>query len=324
MINLGSSIFECETLFLQPSWHCAKSCSACYVKEKEHQFGSEEMSLDLWRQLLIDIMICKNPQVSQVTMALDTLPAIMPRLIKMRSIAWTYLDLMRSATADPTVEYHMTVNCINDLRTYEISRGHERLNLLSISNINKIEDIAEARAIFPKARINWNILSGSFVKKSPEQIKEILVHVDQAYLLLHKAPLGMQGHDYLSWQNAFFLLAQLRSKEEELIPQIDNACPIPNIFNKVIYDGCMQDSWNYIKDKKMGRPATGCSSNVNRFQIWPDGRVTGCAYNSHEQYGIKAITREDITSNLRDARTRYEFDRCTIYRKEKLVSIHTL
>jgi hypothetical protein len=323
MINLGSDVFECETLFLQPTWTCAKNCPGCYVKEKEHIFGSEEMSLEKWSTIFFNIFLSKKQiKTNQVTMALDTLSLEGVEVaFKMLTLAETFLS---SAKNKGDTQAHMTVNCVNDLFGYKLQLNNsdcENIDLLSISNINNTSDIEKVRKIFPNAKINWNILSGSLIKKSPEDIKSILTHVDQAYLLLHKAPLGHQGHDFASWQEAMALIRKLAHEWDVGLP--DESCSINPYNNKIILDGCMQDAWNHIKANKFGRSTEGCSSNVSRFQIWPDGRVTGCAYNSHQRFGKKAESMADIVDNLRDARTRYEFSDCTIplLGRSKLVTI---
>lgn len=322
MINLESKTFETEVLFLQPTWSCGKNCPGCYVKEKEYKFGSEEMSLKDWILLLHDILITQDYiKTNQVTLALDTIPhGNAETAIKMYYIAEKFVNIHQSKAKD--LQVHLTVNCANDLRSYFPTGPKNNIDLLSISNINNLDDIQFARQVFPKAKINWNILSSSLIKKDPKDIKQILAHVNQAYLLLHKAPLGHQEHDWDSWQKAFFLIAELRAGQEE-VPETSDSCLVPNLFDKIIFDGCVRDAWNYAKDKKFGREAFGCSSNVSRFQIWPDGRVTGCAYNSHEQYGKKVESFSDIVNNLRDARTRYEFHHCTIpqFGREKLIEI---
>ncbi len=315
MINLASQVFESEIIFLQPTWFCKKSCPACYVKEKQDKFGSEHMPEDLWSALIDDIVVYGHKiRTNQVTMALDTLSSKEDEYTLMYQIARDYMRAIRCKSFSyKGPQKHLTVNCVNDLEEYTNSELFEQLDLISVSNINSLADIKLIRERAPWAKINWNILSSSLIRKSQEQIIEILTHVNQAYLLLHKAPLGKEGHDFDSWNKALDVIDQINYKFS-IGDRLDNlldfdgpeVCPVPNPASKIVIDGCIQDAFNF---RKTGE---GCCSNISRFQIWPDGRVTGCAYNSHERYGKFAKSVDDVVDNLREARERYEFDRCTI------------
>ena len=215
------------------------------------------------------------------------------------------------------ISRHLTVNCIKDLEEYNercnAPSGWHNINLLSISNINSPDDIKRAKSICKNAKINWNVMSGSLLKMDIEKIKSIVRYVDQVYLLLHKAPLGSSGNQVATFLHSLNIIDKLKDNS----PQVDNACQIPDLASKFRLDGCMQDANKYINT------GNGCSANISKFQIWPDGRVTGCAYNSQFTYGKQANTIEDIVSNLIDAKQRYEFSKCTIptelvkYRRDK-------
>lgn len=305
MINIGSSIFECETLFLQPTWSCAKNCIGCYVKEKESKFGSEEIDFRIWLELLSRIDTDNNIKANQITLALDTLPKDQwsDSYSKMYDIAQLYKSIIRNRYGE-NVKYHLTVNAVSDLEQYTQSELYEGLDLISVSNINNLDDIKLIKQCAPHTKINWNVLASTLVKKPVDQIKEILTHVNQCYLLLPKAPLGLDGHDFSSFLHAVGIMVR---DLKAVTPESDSTwCAVPGLGDKIHIDRCMIDGLEY------GKEGTGCASNISRFQIWPDGRVTGCAYNSHNQYGKKAESFQDILDNLFDARTRYEFNSCTI------------
>ncbi len=73
-----------------------------------------------------------------------------------------------------------------------------------------------------------------------------------------------------------------------------------NVRNKVSVDGCLQDTIKYTKT------GFGCSSNVSRVQVWPDGSVTGCPY-AFSSDGPIGKTAEDILDNIISARKQYDF-----------------
>jgi hypothetical protein len=310
--------FKANAIFLQPTWSCAKNCNGCYVKEKESKFGSEEMDYSIWTWIFQDMIQYRagnnrNIDTKQITLALDTLPKTSARH-KMQEIANSYLSYVAEEYDDrhdlgfeKRTEYHMTVNSVHDLEQYDFYHN-KALDLVSISHLNNADEIYTIKDYFPNAKINYNVMSGDFAKqvksKGIDHVKAILRNVDSVYYLLHKAPMGLEGHDF----NAFFEgLAAINLFKNPPQQQTDGqACPVPDLASKFIFDGCMNDA------KYFSKTGYGCSANVSRFQIWPDGRVTGCAYNSHNQYGKFAESFDDVLDNIRDAKTRYEFSTCTI------------
>jgi hypothetical protein len=93
-------------------------------------------------------------------------------------------------------------------------------------------------------------------------------YADSVYLILHKQPLGdSQDLDMLDyWLEALQILPD--STMGELIP-----------------DGCVHDA---VKKETTG---LSCSAGIGKVQVWPDGSVTGCPYDSkrvvnetHEEY----------------------------------------
>jgi len=308
VINQDSSKFQANNIFLQPTWNCAKNCPGCYVHEKENKFLAQQMNLHAWQHLIVDIVGGREYiQTNQVTFALDALPTGHDNLdapstrANMKSIAAKYLECMAYYKSSD-IECHITTNHINDLRNYHFGMAIQNLDLLSISNILSIEQIEKARELAPGAKINWNVTSGDFVSQVKRQgwneVKKILRKVDSVYMLLHKAPMGQAGNALSDFFAAVSLIQDLKTVQPESEGQ---ACAAPSLLSKFNLDGCMNDSRQFLKS------GFGCSSNISRFQIWPDGRVTGCAYNSQQQYGNKAEHLEDVVKNLRDAKERYEF-----------------
>lgn len=298
--------FSANAIFLQPTWTCQKNCKGCYVKEKESKFGSEEMDISVWEDILTQLVSeQKTLRAAQVTMALDTLPKTAARL-KMQLIFADYNDLVSQFSTENDTEFHFTVNSVNDLQTYD-PIVNPRMNLVSISHLKNADEIHTVRDFFPKAKINYNVMSGDLVSqvnsKGIDHVRSIVKNVDSVYILLSKAPMGLQGHDFNGFFQALEILKQFKAVKQETDGQ---ACALPDLSSKFIMDGCMVDA---AKFKKTG---FGCAANVSRFQIWPDGRVTGCAYNSHNQYGKLAESFDDVIENFQEAKQRYEFDGCSI------------
>jgi len=221
-----------KTLFLQPTWSCAKNCRGCYVKEKEKKFGSEQLSHMTWQLLLSDIFQEQKMNLDQVTMAVDTLPINNKKTH--HSMVSTFINYCIGAFQhkDKTKERHLTINCISDLKEYinqfDIyaqlflrpswypKHAGEAISMISISNINSPDDVKHIREQFPGTKINWNILSTALINMSNEKIISILQNVDQAYLLLHKAPLGKHGHDFSAMKQAMNKVRILSNHIESL------------------------------------------------------------------------------------------------------------
>ena len=313
MLNLAGDKFNTQEIFLQPSYSCGKSCGGCYIKENEVFYNRKNNYPEFWPSVIYDLLIeQKHINAKQVTLALDTLPSKNHLLYTstdrqfMIEIADYYFGWSRVRKNSNNPEAHITVNCVNDLKQYldVIKYPTLKLNLVSISNINCVEDVEYIRDIAPGVEVNWNILSTSLVKQNPESIRKILQVVDNMYLLLHKVPLGESGNQIRQLREALIIIDKFRDKSKQ--DTDGKSCSLPDLTSKVVIDHCITNS---IKFKKSGH---GCSSNISRFQIWPDGRVTGCAYNSHNQYKDPATNIQDIVNNLRDARNRYEFKGCHI------------
>lgn len=318
--------FSANAIFLQPTWACAKSCGfnpkhsdkqnalGCYVKQKEHKFGSEEMDIPVWEDVLTQLVSeQKTLRAAQVTMALDTLPKTAARL-KMQLIFADYNELVSDFSTENDTEFHFTVNSVNDLQTYD-PLINQRMNLVSISHLKNADEIHTVRDFFPKAKINYNVMSGDLVSqvnsKGIDHVRSIVKNVDSVYVLLSKAPMGLPGHDFNGFFQALEILKQFKAVKQETDGQ---ACALPDLSSKFIMDGCMVDAAKFNQQVKNNPLKTGfgCAANVSRFQVWPDGRVTGCAYNSHNQYGKLAESFDDVIENFQEAKQRYEFDGCSI------------
>lgn len=318
---MGGSVFECDALFLQPTYTCGKNCLGCYVKAQEKNRGNHSTKdRYFWLDLIGEVLTAQTKiRPKQVTLALDTLPSKNHLLYSKQHREWminlaNYYFLFaerkgfKHRNQCNNTEAHITVNCVNDIRAYKEEVNEDNylsngLSLVSISNINGIEDIRYARETFPGAKINWNILSTSLVDIEKDKIKEILRHVDNCYLLLNKAPTGRIGNQISAFMKSLELVESIRDKDNTTIP---GTCKVPDPTSKIVVDHCISDA---VKFHKTG---FGCSANISKFQVWPDGRVTGCAYNALNQYDNASTTLDDVVANLFSARKRYEFSMCTI------------
>jgi hypothetical protein len=300
-----------NALFLQPTHWCAKNCKGCYVKGFEQNEGVEET-----RTVWIDLMKALNRNdphplllANQITMAFDTLPTDKQQQYEMKMIGNEFLRMR----TDRPGEYHATANSVEDFLDYfnsswkscitgnlqRVSLNNEKkdmhlLDVLSFSNI-QLNDIST----FPGFRtwvtphINWNltIFPGTNLDKIKAHFMKVQPHVDSIYLVLHKPATG-KNLDSSSWAAHLDMRLWVKTLPEE-------------IRKKVNTDGCAHDTQKFLDT------GYGCSSNVSRFQVWPDGSVSGCAY-QQKRITPPAKDLQGLLQNFYTASKVYEFDGCKI------------
>jgi hypothetical protein len=294
-----------NTLFLQPTPWCARNCNGCYVKGFEQLQEIKTCNQSLFIEILNNINRKNNDtllRANQVTLAVDKMPQGRTpvdrerRHIMMR-VFNKFLEANRNSIGG---QFHITVHTIFDLVEYVQLSGESstlldpcQLDMLSISHLllNDIPSIAACKKLAKD--INWNLtidpsLNIDKIKQTFEQIAEA---VDYVYLVLHKPNTG-QFFDPNS-----FLLHQDFLRFTRTLPE--------HIQKKITIDGCITDSRTFLTT------GFGCSSNVSRFQVWPDGSVTGCAYNQN-RITNSAQAMSDLLENIYQVSKKYEFDKCKI------------
>lgn len=335
-----------NALFVQPTTYCAKNCSGCYVKGHENISGANSLPADTLGLLIRQNFLTRNSFVgsdspwpafsfNQITMALDTLPRDNKHHERvMRDHFKSYCAGLYT-NHDKNTEYHLTVNQIGDLIEYFCSSGEEKekgiysledrlefcrtnfdsvnkrvfagflgLDMLSISMLTSrdIEDIKALKNVYQQT-INWNYQPWGPVEKQLKNIKEVLPYVDSMYYIINKPDLGHKLRE--TTVEGYFELLDRMQKE---LPR--------ELWNKITVDGCVTDAKKYVKT------GFGCSSNVSRFQIWPNGAVSGCPYKHKATTGPldkgdnltlpELALFQGLLKNIREAAQTYEFNSCKI------------
>jgi len=143
------------------------------------------------------------------------------------------------------------------------------------------------------------------IKEDIQKLQKIALYVDSIYMVLFKSPLRKENKDrHDSWQEKVIHSAQ------DYVKYILSAGDVA-LRMKLVTDSCISDSVNF---KETG---FGCSANVSKFQLWPNGSVTGCPY-SYEGGPTTATTVKEILENIRVAQGVYDFDNCYIPKYVKL------
>lgn len=283
-----------NALFLQPTTWCAKNCKGCYVKGFENEIGSESYSYPLFQRIFTEIILGQRIQANQITMALDSLPSIGRYDRKeMLYIADCYCAIIDAAKIKRMqTEFHITVNSFDDLLEYGF-KSKEYFDVLSVSTsgIDFTKEISYFRT--HAKHINWNytIYPEMPADKVIKNLKMRIPSYDSIYLILLKPDTGNRI-------DAQTLSNYLRIREK--ISKLPD-----EIKSKINIDGCIQDSENYLKNNK------GCSSNLSRFQVWPNGAVSGCPY-SHRPDTGPSNDIETLLKNIKESSRQYTFRRCKI------------
>lgn len=275
-----------DAIFLQPTRYCSWSCSDCYVQN--HCKTDFQTS---WREQVRLLSILKDSsqvKCKQVTLSVDSIPEIFLQGIHLREVFHEFCNLNLNS------EQHITVRNLDEFLIYEgPGTNFNNLDLISFSDIS----LRDWRYYYKyiqntNTQIGWNLMVPSKKvdeKKFLKEVEEKIKLVDQVYLLLNKSTIGgprsSKENQTMAW-NLYYM---------KKIQEIGG--------NKIVLDGCLQD---ILKCRDTG---FGCSANISKFQIWPDGSVTGCPYKYKSQTNI-GRTAEDILENIKAAQNHYDFNEC--------------
>jgi hypothetical protein len=134
------------------------------------------------------------------------------------------------------------------------------------------------------------------IQKHIKHITEIGEMVDHIYLVIYKDPVGRAR----SPEEAATSQRNM-ANDRFYIEQMHEHLPL-HIKNKINIDGCLKDV------EKFNATGYGCSSNISRFQVWPNGSVTGCAYGDRSISKEVGLSTEAILRNVKKAQKRYDFE----------------
>ncbi len=315
-----------NALFVQPTYHCAFNCEGCYVKGMEKVAGilSNHDHINVLVKTIKKFTGCSTLdtydkydgkiQANQITIALDTPPLVgeegwaqmryfwesvrkIPRWTKCQGIAEWKTTEFHLTCFSPHVfmtSYHPPGKTAEDFFHYETDWKH--WDVISFSHLTQadIPFLAQMKNIRPNVERNWNLtaFNEDWTKAHLAYFKIIAEHVDRIYYVMHKPATG-EPLDIKKVKTYFDNLAKIKHQLGE------------DFYKKVTIDGCVQDA------RKFRDTGFGCSSNISRFQVWPNGSVSGCPY-QQSPVTSGATSVEDVIANIRQAAKRYEFDECRI------------
>lgn len=298
---------ELNALFIQPTRWCGLNCRSCYVKE--HDGGEEDYHTD-WKEqveLFRHFYFSKSGcHTNQISISLDNLHKDKNKASHMITFFnCVFRILLKRFKLDHTPEVHITAHNYSTLLEYSEFGIHPLIGgikMISLSNIN-LDELNTIRQLHKTCHVNYNHMipnniTSLNIDKYVTKMTTIGRTVSSIYLVIFKSPIGGERNN----------LVKLRDKSSmesdiSVISTLMRRLP-DDVRRKVHVDGCLQDTINH------SRTGFGCSSNVSRVQVWPDGSVSGCPYAFRGTTPI-GRTAKDILDNIEAVRKEYDFkERC--------------
>ena len=308
---------EVNALFIQPTTWCANNCKGCYVKS----YCTAETQVPWHEHKKLFDMFYHNQDgcwANQITISIDNL-GNQPSEQQEHMVHWFSYPISslildkREPGERPVV--HMTLHTIDHFYKYVNRWGGKTaqscmtaLDMLSLSRIavGQLDELSTF--IAEGANINYNhMIPADITTKNVDtyvdKIRRIGEVVNSIYIIIFKESMGKKLPMGNKADAAKWKLRRMSRLSHELavINTLRSRLP-KHVWQKVRVDGCLQDSAKNL------RTGESCSSNVSRFQVWPDGSVTGCPYALHSD-GPYGRTAHNILENIRRARGKNEFER---------------
>ncbi len=298
-----------NALFFQPTRWCGLNCKGCYVKAHEDGEESPHVTWHEWRHLF-HLFYKGVHWANQITIAVDDLHRDVHKRREMVLIVDSILEEMRlNKTDQEHPEVHFTMHTPDTFLSYleEQIAGWQNLSLVSFSEMPTHERGVRVYKQFKQwgVPINYNMMVPTKAFHAQAEIDHLVslasTYADHINLVMFKTPVGANDPYAIdkgkeAWQRYQLYISEVVDKLPE------------DARRKVSTDGCMSDTI------KHSRTNFGCSANVSRMQVWPDGSVSGCPY-AFSGNTAGARTAENILENLRAARKQYDFrERCHLPR----------
>ncbi len=281
----------------------------CYVKA--HEDGEDgfhtpwQQQVDLFRYFYIG-----PGWANQITISVDDLhkdPDKRDHMLNLIKGIFAVMEADQRPT-DKRPEVHMTMHTPRTFFQYlyaDTGRKYKTWRKLGMVSFSELpEGIKETKEVIDyfrelKVPINYNKLmptynNGMDWDKEAARLTNLLTKIDHIYLVIYKRPIGLAKKDVISPADTERMTSDIVYLENILsrVPEDAKA--------KITTDGCLRDTI------QASRTGFGCSSGVSRFQVWPDGTVSGCPY-AFRGMGKRAGIHQDILANIREARKFYEF-----------------
>lgn len=305
ILNFGGEHLELGTLFIQPTRWCGLNCRSCYVKA--HDGGEDGYHTPWQQQLELFRYFYTGPGwANQITISVDDLHKDADKRDHMLKL----ILMINSTIANDTrpqsdrPEVHMTMHTPRTWYQYvdnNVLIG-DGLSMVSFSELPEhLPETNEVLAHFEMlgVPVNYNKLiptynDGMDWDKEAARVTRLAEQIDHIYMVIYKRPIGLAKKDVISPADTQRMTSDIVYLEN-ILSRVTK-----DVKAKITTDGCLRDTIQYTST------GFGCSSGVSRFQVWPDGTVSGCPY-AFRGMGKRAEFYQDILANIRIARQTYEF-----------------
>lgn len=303
---------ELNALFIQPTRWCGMNCKGCYVKEHSNPKSPHtHVQAQTWIDLIDRCMRGDVVWANQLTISIDELPPNTPensyKQEVMTKVFLAALEARAKYRDQEHPELHFTMRSpdtfgpyLQDWQGFDAHLTTKDLDMISFSHIDMRKHASILPIMKQFSRVNYNHLipsniDSSNIREYVEKLFQIAMRVDSTYLIIFKEPMCRR---YTATDRNRF-----RARLQHDIAVINSIRKLvgERMFrDKFVVDGCLSDTANYHKTGQQ------CSSNISRFQVWPDGSVTGCPYAfGADRDGSGSVA--GILANIRAARSESDF-----------------
>jgi len=287
ILSKSSRRVEINALFIQPSYACVGNCRNCYLKQHVPAGPRIVMKKEEAALLFGYIQSAQAITVNQITLSVNK-----PTHETMPSETAILTDFVWMA---PGGENHIT---IQNPRELAFALTNESCKKMVENRIVASFSVTWPLRSIHSLRTNFNHMAPMIKQVREDEIKKIstiLETVDTMYLVLKKKPKGsprtLSSHrEEIEWMSDYIDFVEYLKKGLS-----------PELWRKIHLDDCLL---SVIKSRDTGY---GCSSGVSRFQLWPDGAVSGCPYAWKAQTG-PADTAKEMIANIKEARDEHPYD----------------
>lgn len=286
---------DIDVLFIQPTNYCGNNCKECYLKKRK--FAAQvplEEEIELFKKFYNKEGVSTN----QIVISVDKLPISSNEKKFLLSYLKSILSLLvPSNKLNPSVS--LTIDSIPTYLDYRenIKTGWENLTRISFSSFFPEEEktLKEIKKLGVKTNLNYKISNNTIVNSTIQDLLLKQNYFDSLYLIMEKSPISKTNNDDP---------LNIINKIDQIYKSLSQA-----IKNKITLDYCILSRKEFLKTGNY------CSANITRFQVWPDGSVSGCPY-AKESNTKNALASLDILSNIVESKKVYDFEKCYLCRRE--------
>jgi hypothetical protein len=289
-------------IFLQPTFWCNLKCKGCYVRTHHRDTTFQQTSWEEQLKLFDILYNNKGPVFcNQITVSIDDLPADQLKRNHLLQLTNGILNLLEKDGQHPQV--HFTCRSPNTMYSYQNTEssfaGWKWLNLISFSSmtINNFDKtiVSFLRDFGVCVNLNHQFIS---VDKSLAYLTKVGSLVDQIYLLISKEPISMSSRENIFLSNQ---VLDINTQINDLLDKLPK-----DIKDKIHLDSCITAARSHRE--------TGytCNAGISKFQVWPDGSVSGCPYKMVSDTTEGQSADQIIKNIIKVKNNNNDFDECYI------------